>query len=204
MTIIYALKCEQNKYYIGKTNKTANDRFKEHVSSHIDGNQLGSSWTAKYKPICILESHVQKTLFDEDNLTKSYMIKYGIDNVRGGSYAQIELPSYKKKALNDEIGTINNTCFKCGANDHFAKDCLQNNGKNASKNICYNIWLMFVCMYDTIKMFFKKNKKNEINKIRCIRCGRYGHRENDCFAKTNYKGETINDSDEEEACMFIE
>ena len=41
MSTVYALKLEQEKYYIGKTNKPMSERYQEHV----DG--IGSSWTAK-------------------------------------------------------------------------------------------------------------------------------------------------------------
>ena len=48
MVFIYALKLENNKYYIGKTN---NPSFR--IESHF--NTEGSFWTKKYKPIQVLE-----------------------------------------------------------------------------------------------------------------------------------------------------
>ena len=47
-TTIYILKLNNNKYYVGKTNRTVNDRYQE----HLDGN--GSIWTKKYKPQSII------------------------------------------------------------------------------------------------------------------------------------------------------
>ena len=109
--IIYVLKCINNKYYIGKTNKSIEERFTEHISRN------GSEWTKLYKPIEILESVNMISDFDEDIKTKEYMKKFGIDNVRGGSYTQIDLPEYKIKALNDEFCTANDACFTCGKVD---------------------------------------------------------------------------------------
>lgn len=76
---VYALKLENNKYYIGKTNKDVVDRYNEHLA----GN--GSEWTRLYKPIGIVKSQQSSSIFDEDNITKEYMMKYGIDNVRGSA-----------------------------------------------------------------------------------------------------------------------
>ena len=44
MVFIYILKCQQGKYYIGKTH---NPEFR--INNHQYGN--GSAWTKKYKPI---------------------------------------------------------------------------------------------------------------------------------------------------------
>ena len=85
--IIYALQLEQGKYYVGKTHRSegAELRFQEHLSGR------GSEWTKFYKPISIIESYEHHSTFEEDVLTKKYMMKYGIEHVRGGSYTMIEL-----------------------------------------------------------------------------------------------------------------
>ena len=46
------------------------------------------------------------------------MLKYGINNVRGGSYTQIKLPEYSKRALEQELCSASNLCFT-GAGGHF-------------------------------------------------------------------------------------
>jgi hypothetical protein len=51
------------------------------------------------------------------------MDKFGIDNVRGGSYNQIELTNNQKQYLIAELRTSNNVCYRCGRNSHFIKDC---------------------------------------------------------------------------------
>ncbi len=115
-TTIYILKLSNDKYYIGKTDKMAN-RYKQ----HIDGD--GSFWTKKYKPLSIIKQIDNSSPFDEDRYVKEYMSKYGIENVRGGSYNQVVLNEETIKFLKNELITSNNECYKCGNTEHFANDC---------------------------------------------------------------------------------
>jgi predicted GIY-YIG superfamily endonuclease len=117
MPTLYVLKCKSNKYYIGKTNNNVSERIESHFAKQ------GSAWTKMYPPEHVIEVINNVDAFDEDKYTKIYMHKYGIDNVRGGSYSQITLEDYKIKALNDEFSTITNVCFKCKRTGHFIKDC---------------------------------------------------------------------------------
>lgn len=114
---IYILKLEQDKYYVGKTKRPVPIRFKEHVSG------FGSEYTRLYKPLRVHMVHHNCDEFDEDKYTKVYMAKYGIDNVRGGSYITIKLTSTDISSLKKELLGANNLCFKCGLSDHFAKEC---------------------------------------------------------------------------------
>jgi hypothetical protein len=55
------------------------------------------------------------------------MDKFGIDNVRGGSYSSVILDTETKKQLIKISNSINNRCFICGKTDgHFAKECVNN------------------------------------------------------------------------------
>jgi predicted GIY-YIG superfamily endonuclease len=123
MLTIYALKLENEKYYIGKTHRQvgADIRFQEHKSG------IGSEWTRLYKPISILETYEHDSAFEEDVFTKKYMMKYGIEHVRGGSYTKIVLDEWQIKSLEHEFKTANDSCFKCGKKGHFADDCKKNN-----------------------------------------------------------------------------
>ena len=116
-TTIYILQLNNDKYYVGKTNKLLNDRYKE----HLDG--IGSFWTKKYKPLSIIKQIENSSPFDEDRYVKEYMSIYGIENVRGGSYNQEELNSETVKFLRNELKTSNNECYKCGSTSHFVNEC---------------------------------------------------------------------------------
>jgi len=116
-TTIYILKLNDNKYYIGKTNRPVNDRYQE----HIEGN--GSFWTKKYKPLYVIKQINNSSPFDEDRYVKEYMAMYGIDNVRGGSYNQEELTCETIRFLRNELRTSNNECYKCGSTSHFVSEC---------------------------------------------------------------------------------
>lgn len=117
MPSIYILKCEDNRYYVGKTDRPLQIRILEHF------RQQGSEWTKMYKPIQVVDTRDNCDGYDEDKYTKTYMMKYGIDNVRGGSYTQIELPDYKIKSLQDEFCTTSDLCFRCHRGGHFASKC---------------------------------------------------------------------------------
>ena len=116
-TTIYILKLNDNKYYIGKTNRTVKERYQEHLEG------IGSFWTKKYNPLSVLKQIENSSPFDEDRYVKEYMAMYGIDNVRGGSYNQEELNGETIKFLRNELRTSNNECYKCGSTSHFVSEC---------------------------------------------------------------------------------
>ena len=117
MATIYVLKLEEGKYYIGKS-----DNIESRIKEHKEGK--GSLWTKKYKVIDLKKVIVCNDPFDEDKVVKKYMMKYGIENVRGGSYNHMKLCKIEMKILRREIFTAMNRCYKCGKNTHYANKCL--------------------------------------------------------------------------------
>ena len=60
---------------------------------------------------------------DEDKYTIKYMKKYGIDNVRGGSFCQITLSLDTSNTLNRMIRGSSDKCYLCGESGHFIVNC---------------------------------------------------------------------------------
>jgi hypothetical protein len=116
MNTIYILQLEHNKYYVGKT-KNINKRILNHFANN------GSEWTKKYKPIEIIDTFKSNDIFDEEKHTLLNMDKYGIDNVRGGSYSKIELSELEKDKIKQILNSINDRCYKCNTKGHFTNEC---------------------------------------------------------------------------------
>ena len=116
MINIYVLGLRQNKYYIGKTNKLY-FRIKEHFRA------TGSNWTKIYKPVKVVEIIKNCDSFDEDKYTLQYMNKYGIENVRGGSFCNIELSKSETEVINKMIKGSTDKCYNCGESGHYASNC---------------------------------------------------------------------------------
>lgn len=146
--IIYILKLEKNKIYVGKTND-----LEKRLDEHKQG--LGSSYAKKYKFIKLLNSINSTDEFEEDIQVKKMMKLYGIDNVRGGSYSNIYLTDSQKEILNKELNTSENVCYRCYRNGHFINDCYattnkfgniikDNNNKNNEDN---NNKKLLYCQY---------------------------------------------------------
>lgn len=116
---IYLIECEHGKYYIGKT-KYIEKRILQHFTNK------GAEWTKRYKPIKILNTYDEYNAFAEENYTILAMKKYGIDNVRGGTYCAINLTTYEVNKINTIIHSINDECYKCGSKEHFINECSHN------------------------------------------------------------------------------
>jgi predicted GIY-YIG superfamily endonuclease len=116
MEQIYILRLRAGKYYIGKT-KNVDKRWAEHTAG------CGSGWTKKYPPLSLVKSVVSTSHFDEDRYVKEYMDKYGIENVRGGTYSNMVLDANCIAVLEKEIRHSKNLCVRCGRGTHFVKDC---------------------------------------------------------------------------------
>lgn len=181
MVFIYVLELTNKKYYIGKT---LNPDFR--ISSHFNSN--GSQWTKKYKPIRLYELIPNCDNYDEDKYTRKYMDKFGIDNVRGGSYIQIKLDKTTIDNLHIMNKTVTDACYICGNIGHFARACKK---KNVDKDnyIKEECWICEYCDKKFNNIAKCQNheticKKN--NKIVCYRCNREGHKSPDCLCKNKY------------------
>jgi hypothetical protein len=169
------LELQDGKYYVGTTNDLQK-RFQEHV----DGT--GAVWTRKYVPLAIERSVIVDGPLHEDRVTKELMLKYGIDNVRGGSYCRIDLDDGQYQSLTTELRSATGVCFKCGRTGHFAAQCRvkgtstveKPSGKGAPKQ-------------HRAKALPKREKG-------CFRCGRAGHFASACYARTDVDGDLLSES----------
>lgn len=171
MLYIYILELIDNKYYIGKT---SNPDFR--LETHFN---IGESvWTIKYKPIKLIELITGCDNFDEDKYTLKYMEKYGIENVRGGSFCQINLSQENINTINkmllNSTKSINNNTVKSKYDEYLDKfDNLQKTNNEIIKlenqyeymiqlnsifNNIYNEWVnTFKQLNESISCFNKNN-----------------------------------------------
>lgn len=147
-----------------------------------------------------------------------YMDKYGMDNVRGGSFVKVKLDRSTETHLRQMSNGTNNRCFTCGCEGHYAKDCSKykeyNYGEDSSEyseasdnydssdeydlqssdDFEYNIekWCCSKCNKEFID--YNKCVKHEryckANKS-CFRCGREGHYASVCYASRHTNGKFL-------------
>ena len=154
MVFTYILELEQNKYYVGTTNNP-DVRINNHFSSN------GSVWTKKYKPLKVLEVIPDCDKFDEDKYTLKYMEKYGINNVRGGSFCEIKLNDSNLVTLHKIINSVTDKCYICGDKGHYANKCKQYSESNKIPTIDLNE------QCDCVTSYFSKHRRGKcaLNKI---------------------------------------
>ena len=99
---IYALGLQQNKWIIHLSEKeNANDLMIEAIVTY--------PFMQKYAPIVDIRKTNIQDFLEIDYFVKKYMRTYGIDNVRGGSYQEENIPENMKNVL---IHELNNTFLK--------------------------------------------------------------------------------------------
>jgi predicted GIY-YIG superfamily endonuclease len=173
--MIYILKLEKDKWYVGYTDRPDGERFNEHFT----GN--GSEWTKKYKPITVAEWR-DGDYDDEDKITLELMKTYGWWNVRGGKWCKTEMTSPPQelnlidettktilKNIVDDTTKTNNYkskpgCSRCGRYGHGANNCY---AKTDSNNKTIKVKCTYCTKdFDTAngatyhENFYCKNNKN--------------------------------------------
>jgi predicted GIY-YIG superfamily endonuclease len=191
--VIYVLRLDQGKFYVGKT------RFLE---ARLEQHSRGAAchWTTLYAFLDVVEQRPVTAMFQEDAVVKEYMVKRGIDNVRGGSYSQEVLSKQQKGTLLQEMRAEADACFSCGKNGHFASACPSRNctprktetcnrcgRKGHSSEQCFassDVDGRHICDSDD-------DEADERAEELCWRCGRLGHWAVRCYAKRHISGRIL-------------
>jgi cellular nucleic acid-binding protein len=198
MEQLYVLQLVGGKYYVGKTKNVA-DRYKQHISGD------GAAWTRKHAPTKLIETRGLKDEHDETNVTKDFMKKYGVDNVRGGAYVSIEIDEATKSVLEREFRGDNDKCFKCGLGGHFANRCpitIREETEPEEVWGCEYCDKEFTSMTRAISHERRCTSKPQPRPAKktgaCYRCGRNSHHASTCYAKTHIDGNDLEEESEQD------
>ena len=175
-TNVYVLGLQNGKYYIGKTSDSES-RIRHHFAGY------GSAWTKLHPPTDVLEIHTNVSDSLENSLTRKYMHKYGWQNVRGGSFCQVnlreeDLYDKQKKVLGDL-----DRCLLCGREGHWAAECYASTQVLVCHRCGREGHIAPKCYARTAVWDSGPGKKRH-REISCYRCGREGHIAPQCYAKT--------------------
>jgi hypothetical protein len=195
---VYVLLLEQQKWYVGYSEREIGPRFLEHF------NNNGAMWTTTYRPKQVMEIR-PGGLNEENELTLEMMDRYGWWNVRGGRWCQVNmnappqellarqglaLPPYLNRPdqkLPPSPTTKHNT--RVAANPSYARK--KRVVPRDATNPCVKVNRMVP--QGRIPLNQKRGPEGA-----CFRCGRPGHFLKDCYARTSINGNRLKDSDEEE------
>ena len=149
-----------------------NEKFLLHASLETDDQKIKNECEILYdfvklhKPLSIFDKvKIDKDFSLIDLNVKKYMLQYGIEHVRGGSYSSTVLPSYLLKSLDNEFNTICNY-----DNEHITqlKDIFSENNEETIQNKL-NDYITMKNNYHSYKYFQDEyGIKYEINR-ECIK-----------------------------------
>jgi predicted GIY-YIG superfamily endonuclease len=184
---LYALRCKDDKFYVGRVMSLQQNAVEARFLEHCAGGAKGAEWTKKHEPIEIVETR-QGDIYEEDALTLKYMDKHGVENVRGGSYVAVELNAVQRAEVVQKLRGASNQCFRCGQAGHFVAECKADDekAKTTAKT--------------TIQIQTKQRRRNKQYPLKkafgsglllCFRCGRPGHFVSQCYARTHADGHAL-------------
>jgi hypothetical protein len=198
-TNIYILECEDNKYYVGRT-----DDVESRLNDHFNSDIYASAWTTYYPPKSVYKFIPNQSYFDEDKWVVKMMAEFGINKVRGGAFSRVNLPEEDKIILQRMVDGSKDNCLVCGDCNHFANNCPYANElpqkmlkkRKKKKNIGFKIGKAIKIFSEAIiegvideKNDTKEEKYSENNK--CFKCGREGHWANNCYSKRHINGKIL-------------
>lgn len=129
---VYVLQCDTpNTWYVGSVEVDAEDsvhqrrkQIWERFRQHRARKGKGCAWTEKHGVATLVAMLEFAGPFDEERLTKEWMHKlHDMDRVRGAQYVRGTLSQEQRRELNVSMWHADGRCLKCGARDHFVKNC---------------------------------------------------------------------------------
>jgi hypothetical protein len=124
---VYTLKLTNGKYFVGGA-PVEREQALKYFSVY------SNNWTRKY-PIVEIVSVVPIELTDNeevnalnvhyevDRMTSLAMLKYSIENVRGGSMIEVEMPRPQLLTQRQFLKDCKEICYKCYSVEHEVADC---------------------------------------------------------------------------------
>ena len=104
---IYIIALEEYRFFVYYTDTSCEEDIFTEVSCMFE-------FTQKYKPQQIIESIWTTDMFEIDKYVKKYMLKYGIDRVRGGSYTSLELCDHQRNTIETELSYLSKAVMLSG------------------------------------------------------------------------------------------
>lgn len=152
---IFVLLLEKNRYFIYRSYNKMNIDFQLFIEFEIcyDFPKL-------YKPLNIVEIIPEENSFHLDYIVKKYMIKYGIENVRGGSYSQTILSEKQTEMLQFELSSVSKyENYKEKLNSFIVINENSKEEFNWLRDICNTIYSEYEYKYENKKKYieFYKN-----------------------------------------------
>mgnify|MGYP001291495337 FL=1 len=155
---IYILELQNNKFYLNLTNKS-----KFTLSDYENRN--GYQWTYQNLPMKLEKIIPYCDKYDLDKYVLIMMQKYGINNVRGGSFSELSLDYYTVKFIRKMICNVNNLCDNCGHKKHDEdKICHWNDDIFIKKPIKFDFYNKNRNLVEGV-LYFQKNDYEKINLI---------------------------------------
>jgi hypothetical protein len=94
---IYVLELNHGKYYVGRSRTRV---------YRLDDITVRNSWTRKHRPLTLMVAFPETDDFDQDQQTLRLMGRYGIDNVRGGSFIRNRLTETEHETIHRMIQSM--------------------------------------------------------------------------------------------------